>query len=88
MSSVSSSSLVSSSFWSWASVVYVVCSCVVGWVVVVVLADVVGRAGCLSLLFMKSLSIAFQFEVSSAVVSQIMPPARLLLSPLVLSDCE
>ena len=28
MSSVSSSSLVSSSFWSWASVVYVVCSCV------------------------------------------------------------
>ena len=88
MSSVSSSSLVSSSFWSWASVVYVVCSCVVGWVVVVVLADVVGCAGCLSLLFMKSLSIAFQFEVSSAVVSQIMPPARLLLSPLVLSDCE
>ena len=68
---------------------YVVCSCVVGWVVVVVLAAVVGRAGCLSLLFVKSLSIASYFEVSSAVVSQIMPPARLLLlSPLVLSDCE
>ena len=54
MSSVSSSSLVSSSFSSWASVVYVVCSCVVGWVVVVVLAEVVGRAGCLGLLLMKS----------------------------------
>ena len=46
----SSSSLVSSSFWSCASVVYVVCSCVVGWVIVVVLVEVVGRAGGLSLL--------------------------------------
>ena len=40
----SSSSLVSSSFWSWALVVRVVCSCVVGWVVVVVLIEVVSRA--------------------------------------------
>ena len=45
MSGVSSSSLMSSSFWSWALVVCVVCSCVVGWVVVVVLVKVVGRAG-------------------------------------------
>ena len=41
---LSSSSLVTSSFWSWALVVCVVCSCVVGWVVVVVLVEVVGRA--------------------------------------------
>ena len=34
-------------------------SCVVGWVLVVVVTVVVGRVGCLSLLLMKSLSIAF-----------------------------
>ena len=33
-------------------------SCVVGWVVVVVVMGVAGRAGCLSLLLMMSLSIA------------------------------
>ena len=33
-------------------------SCVVGWVVVVVVIGVVCRAGCLSLLLMKSLPIA------------------------------
>ena len=44
------------SSWSWASVVYVVCLCVVGWVV--------GRVGCLSLLVTKSLSIEFHFEPS------------------------
>ena len=36
-------------------------ACVVGWVVVVLV--VVGRAGCLSLLFMKSLPIVSHFEV-------------------------
>ena len=59
---------------------YVVCSCVVGWMVVVVLVDVVGRAGCLSLLFMKSLSIASHFELFSAVASQIISIVRSLLS--------
>ena len=49
---------------------YVVCSCVLGWVVAVVLTQVVGRAGCLSLLFMKSISTASHLEVSSAVVSR------------------
>ena len=39
--------------------------CVSGWVVVVVLVEVVGRAGSLSLLFTKSLSTAPHFEVSS-----------------------
>ena len=57
----SSSSLVSSSFKSWTPVACVVCSCVVGWVVVVVLVEVVGCAGCLSLLFMNSPSIAPHF---------------------------
>ena len=51
---------------------YAVCSCVVGWVVVVVLVQVVGGAGCFSLLFMKSLSIASHFELSSAEVSHVM----------------
>ena len=88
MSNVSSSSLVSSSFWSRASVVYVVCSCVVGWVVVVVVVEVAGRAGCSSLLFMKSLSVASHFELSSAVVSQVMSLVRSLLVLLVLSGCK
>ena len=51
MSSALSSSLVPSSFWSWAFVMYVVCSCVVGWVAAVVFVEVEGRAGCLRLLF-------------------------------------
>ena len=51
---------------------YAVCSCVVGWVVVVVLVVVAGRADCLSLLFMKSPSIASHFELSSAVANQVM----------------
>ena len=79
MRTASSSSLVSSSFWLWASVVYVVCSWVVGWVVVVVLVGgVVGRAGCLSLVFMKSLSMASYFEVSSVRVNQVISPGRCL----------
>ena len=76
MTNVPSSSLVSSSFWSFALVLYVFCSCVTGWVVVVVLVEVVGRAGCLSLLFMKLLSTATHFEVSSAVVSRVMSLAK------------
>ena len=52
------------------------------------LVEVVGRAGCLSLLFMKSLSIASHFAVSSAVVSQVMSLVRSLLSLLVLSGCK
>ena len=39
-------------------VVLVVRSCVVGWVVVLVVVGLVGRVGCLSLLLAKSLSIA------------------------------
>ena len=66
----------------------VVWSCVVGWVVVVVVIGVVGRAGCLSLLLMKSLSIASHFELSSAVVNQVMSLVRSLLSRLVLSGCK
>ena len=45
----------------------VVWLCVESWVVVVVVIGVVGRVGCLSLLLMKSLSTAAQFELSSAV---------------------
>ena len=40
-------------------------SCVAGWVIVVVVTGVVGRIGCLSLLPVKSLSIASHFEQSS-----------------------
>ena len=51
MSGVSSSSLAPPLSKSWASVVYVVCSCVVGWViVVVVMGGVVSRVRCLGLL--------------------------------------
>ena len=88
MSSVPSSSLVSSSCWSLALVLYVFRSCVTGWVVVVVLVEVVGRAGCLSLLFMKFVFIASHFEVSSAVVSRVMSLVRSSLYLLVLSGCE
>ena len=45
-------------FW----VVPVVWSCVVGWVVVVVVLEAMGRAGCLGLLLMKSLVIASHFQ--------------------------
>ena len=88
MSSVSSSSLVSFSFWLCALVVYVVCSCLVGWAVIVVVIWVVGRAGCLSLVLMKLLSTASHFELSSAVVGQVMSLVRSLLSLLVLSGCK
>ena len=46
---------------------------------------VVGRAGCLSLLLMKSLSIASHFELSPTVLSQVMSLVRSLLSLLDLS---
>ena len=86
-SSCSSSSSVSSSFWSSAFVAPVVWSCVVGWVVVVVKLGVVVRAGCWRLLFVKSLSIASHFELSSAVVSKVMSLVRSLSSLLDLSGC-
>ena len=49
------------------------CSRVVGWVFVVVVMGVVDRVVCLSLLLMKSLSTASHFELSAAVVSQVVP---------------
>ena len=58
----------------------VVWLCVGGWVVVVLVIGVVGRVGCLSLLLMKSLSIASHFEPSCAVVSQVASLLRSLLS--------
>ena len=58
------------------SVVPVVWWCVVGWLVGVVVIRVVGPAGCLSLLLVKSLSTASHFELSSAVVSQVMSLAK------------
>ena len=63
-------------------------SCDVGWVVVVVVIGVVGRVGCLHLLLMKLLSIGSHFELSSAVVSQLMSLVRSLLFLLVLSGCK
>ena len=63
-------------------------SCVVGWVVVVVVIGVVGHPGCLGLLLMTSLSIASHFELSSAVVSQVVSLVKSLLSLLVLSGCR
>ena len=60
--------------WSW----------VVGWVVM----GFVGRAGCLSLLLMKSHAIASHFKLSSAAVSQVMSPTKSMLSLLVLSGCK
>ena len=64
----------------------VVWSCVVGWVVVVVVIRVLGRAGCLSLL-RESLSIASHFELSSAVVSRVTSHVG-SLSLLDLSGCK
>ena len=61
----------------------VVRSCVVGWVVVVA-----GRAGCVNLLLMKSLSMASHFELSSTAVSQVVPLVRSLLSLLAPSGCK
>ena len=75
MNSVSSSCS-SSSFWTLVLVVPVVWSCVVGWVVVVVVIKIVGRAGCLSLLPVKSLSIASHVQLSSAVESRVMSLVR------------
>ena len=65
-----------------------VCSCVVGWVVAVVVMEVVGRVGCLSLLFTKSLSVESHFEPSGAVVSQVVSLVRTLLSLLILAGGE
>ena len=59
------------------------------WTVGAVVMEVVGRDGCLRLLPVKSLSTAYQFEVSSAMVSQ--ESCRLLrslLSLLDLGDCK
>ena len=67
---------------------YAVLSCVVGWVVAVVVTGVVGRAGCLSLLLMMSLSTASNFELSSAEVSTVVSLVRSLSSLLVLSGCK
>ena len=58
----------------------VVSSCVVGWIVVVMVTRVMGRADCLSLLLMKSLSKESNFELSSAMPSQVMSLVRSLLS--------
>ena len=71
----------SSSFWSCTLLVRVL---LVGFVVVVV-RGIVGRVGCLSLLLMKSLSVASHFELSSAAVGQVMSLVRSLLSLLDLS---
>ena len=68
---------------------YVVWSCVAGWVVVVVVIGGADRVGCLSLPLMKSLFIAFHFEPSSAVVSQVVSLMRsLVVSLLVLVGCS
>ena len=74
MSSVPSSSFSSSSAappspWSWASVVYVVCSSVFVGVAVVVVIEVVGRVGCLRLLLTKLLTLDSHFAPSCAVVT-------------------
>ena len=53
---------------------------VAGSVVAAVVIGVVGRVGCLSLLFMKSLSTASHSDLSSAVVSQVMSLVRSLSS--------
>ena len=64
-------------------IVPVVWSCVV-----VVVIGVVGRAGCLSLLLKKSLSIAPHFDLSSAEVSQVMLLVRSLSSLMDLLACK
>ena len=68
----------SPSSWSWTLVVYVVCSCVVCWVVEVVVMGVVGRVLCSSLLLIKP---------ACAVVSQVESLVRSLLSLLVVVGC-
>ena len=54
--------------------------CVVGWVVLFVVIGVAGRAGCLGLLPVEPLSMASHFELSSAVVSQVISLVRSLPS--------
>lgn len=66
----------------------VVLSCVVSWVVVVVVIGVVGRAGCLSPLLAKSHSMEFRFELSCAVVSEVVSLVRSVLSLLDLAGCK
>ena len=76
-SSFSSSSLAPPSFWSWASVVYVVCSCC-WWS---------GRVKCW-LLEPAACKIAFHGVPFRSVVSQVVSFARSLLSLLVLVGCR
>ena len=86
MSSVSSSSCLSSSFMSYSLLVVSLSrtSCLVGcWLI-----GFVGRAGCLGMLLMKSLSIASHFVPSSAVVSQVVSLVRSLSSVLDLVGCK
>ena len=64
----------------------VVCSCVVGWVVVVVVVGVASRFDCLSL-FPKSISLESYFEPSCAVVSQVVSLVSSLMSLLILVGC-
>ena len=68
VSSSCSSSLVPASFWFSALLVLFVLSCVVRWVVVVVVMFV-GRAGCLSLLLVKSFVMTSHFLLFSVVVT-------------------
>ena len=51
--------------------VWAVSSSVVGWIVMVVVIGVMGRAGCLSLLLVTSLTTEFHFAPSCAVVTQV-----------------
>ena len=64
---------------------YVVCSCVVGWVVMQSLS--LSRVGCLGLLKTTSRSFESHFEPDCAVVSQVVSRVRSLLSRSVLVGC-
>ena len=70
------------SSWWWASGVRVVCPSVVGLVVVVVVKEVVGRIGCLSLLLTKSLSAESHSEPSCVVRE----PSRVVREVFLASD--
>ena len=75
------------SSWSCTLVVWVVCSCVVGWVVVVVVMEVAGRVGCLSLLA-KVVFHESHVKPSCAAVSQLVSLVRSLLSRWTLVGCN
>ena len=81
-SSCSSTSVVSSAFWSRVSVVPVVWSCVVSCVVVVVMIGVVrGSSGLFeSTACEVTFHSMYHVELSSAIVSQVMSLVRSLLS--------